>query len=275
MGSKPPEYAVIGAVVGLGRALREGGIATSVDRELLLCRALAEVDLRSRRDVYWAARSALLSNPTEIFTFDRLFERFWGGFSLVEGEAIAEHGESDPRMAAPQHGGESLPQFRREGKSGSVLDGSAARSTSEIPTPGTDDQDGPENKQRRRGIMAAYSPNEVLAEQEKLDYGVDELVAVRRLAEELRIAVPERRFRRHRPSRRRGRLDVRRTLRGSLKTEGEPLRPAYASHSRTPRRLLLLCDVSGSMERYSRAVLAALQAVIGSGVKAETFTRNS
>ena len=56
-----------------------------------------------------------------------------------------------------------------------------------------------------------------------------------------------------------------------MRTEGEPLSPAFVSHSRRPRRLLVICDVSGSMERYSRSLLAALGGVAGSGLKAETF----
>jgi uncharacterized protein with von Willebrand factor type A (vWA) domain len=80
-----------------------------------------------------------------------------------------------------------------------------------------------------------------------------------------------RRSRRLRADRRGDRLDVRRTLRGSLATDGETLRLDYASRSLRPRRLLFLCDVSGSMERYSRALLGALQAVVGAGGKSEAF----
>jgi uncharacterized protein with von Willebrand factor type A (vWA) domain len=74
-----------------------------------------------------------------------------------------------------------------------------------------------------------------------------------------------------RPSGREGRLDVRRTLRRAFATDGEALRPAYSSQSRRPRRLLLICDVSGSMERYSRALLGSLQAAVGARIKAEAF----
>lgn len=266
-----PDHMVLEAAVALGRALRENGMVSTVDQELTFCRALAEIDIRNGFEVYWAASSAFLRSPDEKETFNRLFKRFWSGLSLVEGSPMAEHSESDPRMDAPQHGGESMPQFRQEGRSGSVLDGEASRATYDIPSAGTEEQDG-QNEHDRKGVLAAYSPAEVLNEERApLDYKSDELVAVRRLAEELRGAMPERRCRRLKPSRRGGRLDVRGTLRQALQTDGEALRPAYEAHSRTPRRLLLLCDVSGSMDRYSRALLAALQGVIGSGVKAETF----
>ena len=236
--AKAPEHVVCDAVVALGRGLRAAGLSTSVDAELVLCRALAELDLRRRAHVYWAARSALVRHRDDVAAFDAVFERFWAGRPPVIGEAMTEHAESDPRMPGPQHGSDEADK---------------------------------RDEREARGVLAAYSPAEVLGDPEPLRYADQELLAVRRLAEELRRSVPARRSRRLRPTTRTGRLDVRATVRGSLRTDGEPLRLAYSDHSRRPRRLLVLCDVSGSMERYSRALLGALEAVVGSGLKAETF----
>jgi uncharacterized protein with von Willebrand factor type A (vWA) domain len=174
-------------------------------------------------------------------------------------------------MPGAEHGGESLPQLRNEGRSSQLLDGQPSRATKDIPSASNNDGEGPDVPRKQRGPMAAYSPDEILGEGERSEYKSDELLAVRRLADELRDVVPERLCRRMRPSRRGGRFDLRRTIKGSLRTEGEAFRPAFISQSTTPRRLLLFCDVSGSMERYSRALLAALQAFVGAGVKAETF----
>src|SRR5215210_4385767 len=250
--AKAPEHVLSDAVVALGRGLRDVGLTTSVDAELVLFRALAELDLRRRAHVYWAARCALVRHPDDVAAFDAVFERFWAGRPPVVGEAMAEHAESDPRMPGPQLGGEP------------------SRASQEIPTAGSEQAD-ERDEREARGVLAAYSPAEVLGGHEPLRYAEQELLAVRRLAEELRRAVPARRSRRLRPAARAGRLDVRATVRGSLRTDGEALRPAYSEHSRRPRRLLVLCDVSGSMERYSRALLGALEAVVGSGLKAETF----
>ncbi|MBA2347531.1 MAG: VWA domain-containing protein, partial [Solirubrobacterales bacterium] len=265
-----PDDAVSAAVVALGRGLRDVGLATSVDAEIVLCRALAELDLNDRSHVYWAARSTLARHPDDGPAFDAVFARFWAGRPPTLAEGMAEHGESDPRMPGPQHGGESMPQYRTEGRSSQLLDGQPTKATQEIPSAGSDDEQESE-KLTAHGVLAAYSPAEVVTRSEPLDYAEQELVAVRRLAEELRRAVPERRSRRTRPAGRPGRLDVRTTVRGALRLDGEVLRPSYARHATRPRRLLLLCDVSGSMERYSRALLGALEAVVGSGLKAETF----
>jgi len=265
-----PERAVRCAVVALANGLRRVGVATGIDEELTLCRALAEVDVRSREEVYWTTRATLVRRRDDFGAFDRVFQDFWDGYDL-DGpvKRISEHGESDPRMPGPQHGGESLPQFRLSGRSSHVLDGNAVQAMSplELPTAGVEES----AESERRGLLAAYSPNEVLSEPGLLEYGRDELAAVRRLAEELRSAVPERSSRRAAPSRRRHRLDVRKTVQRSLATNGEPVALSYSGPSRRPRRLLFLCDVSGSMERYSRALLASLQAAVGAGTRAETF----
>ena len=268
--TKRPEHVVADAAVALGRGLRERGLRTTVDAELMLCRALAEVDLRSRAEVYWAGRCTLVHHRDDAAVYDAVFDRFWAGRPLGLGAAVAEHAESDPRMPSPQHGGESLPQFRAEGRSSHLLDGDRTRASREIPSAGSDDASDREGREAR-GVLAAYSAAEQLERAEPLRFADQELVALRRLAHDLRRAVPERRSRRLERAPRPGRLDVRATVRGSLRTDGEVLRPAFCAHSRRPRRLLVICDVSGSMERYSRALLGALEAVIGSGLKAETF----
>ncbi len=233
-----------------------------------MCEALAEVDLRSRRQVYWAARAAFVHDRNELAAFEAVFARFWEGLELSPDPLAAEHGEGDPRLTAAQHGGESLPAFRREGRLGAPVDADdAARPRADVELPHA--AAGEQGRGEQWGVLAAYSPEETLSRKERVE--LDEATALRRLAEELRRVVPERRSRRVRPARRRGRLDVRRTLRGSLATGGEPLRPAYTSRSSCPRRLLLLCDVSGSMERCSGALLAALGAAVAANVKAEAF----
>src|SRR5215210_8180603 len=188
MAVKPAEHVVCDAVVALGRGLRDVGLSTSVDAELVLCRALAELDLRRRVHVYWAARCALVRHRDDVAAFDAVFERFWSGRPPVLGETTAEHAESDPRMPGPQHGGDSLPQYRDEGRSSQLLDGEPSRASQEIPTAGSDDADERDDREAR-GVLAAYSPAEVLDGHEPLRYAEQELLAVRRLADELRRAV--------------------------------------------------------------------------------------
>jgi uncharacterized protein len=265
-----PEDAATAAVVALGRELRQAGVHVCVDQSLTLLRALGEIDVRARDEMYWAARCCLVHGRDDVAVFDAVFARFWDGMLGTGGPVAVEHGESDPRMPAPQHGGQSLPQLRHEGRSSTIVDGQPSRATREIPSAGREDGPG-HGPEQRRGVLAAYSPTETLADREPLRYGHGEVEALHRLADELRRAVPTRRSRRLRGSARPGRLDLRRTVERSLRTDGEALRPAFAAPSRTPRRLVLLVDVSGSMDRYARGMLAVLGAVVGSGARREAF----
>lgn len=260
------EQAVLRAAVSLARALRLSGMSTSVDSQLVFCRALRELDVRHRAQVYWAARAAFVHHPDERTSFDVIFERFWSGSPLELPSRIAEHGESDPRMSGPRQGGEALPQFRQGGESAPV-DGARIRASREIPSAESEDGAG----KQRRGVLAAYSPVEVIAPEGSLAYGQEELLAVRRMAEAIKRAAPARCSRREHRAAEGPRLDLRAMVRGSLKTDGEALKLAYRSPGIRPRRLVLICDVSGSMERYSRVLLGSLKAAVGGLAKAEAF----
>jgi len=264
---RTPEQAVLAAAVGLARVLRDFGLSASVDSEHVFLRALAEVDARERQQVFWAAHAAFVHDPDERAVFSSIFERFWEGRPLVLGEAASEHGESDARMLGSHHGGEALPQYGGKGQAAAPLDGQQNRASREIPT--AEGDEGMSNQQI--GVLAAWSAADTLSEKARLQYQEDELAALRQLAEHIKRSAPERRSRRVRPARRGARLDVRRTLRSSLATDGEAFRLAYSAPVPRPRRLLFLCDVSGSMERYSRVLLASLKAAVGAARKAEAF----
>ena len=98
-----------------------------------------------------------------------------------------------------------------------------------------------------------------------------ELAQLYRLMARLRVATPLRRTRRAERGRRGEHLDLRRTLRGSLRTGGDPIRLARRRRRVVRRRLVLLCDISGSMEPYARAYLQFLTSAAGSGPNAEAF----
>jgi hypothetical protein len=98
-----------------------------------------------------------------------------------------------------------------------------------------------------------------------------ELAQLYRLMSRLHLALPPRRTRRFERGRRGGQIDLRRTLRASLRTGGDPIRLARRHRRVTRRRLVMLCDISGSMEPYARAYLQFLTCAAGSGPNAEAF----
>ena len=126
-------------------------------------------------------------------------------------------------------------------------------------------------------LPAAWSDAELLHDKDFADYTDAERRLARRIMRRLAGAEPTRPSRRSRPSRRRGapphaaRPDVRRTMRSSLRTEGDPVERHWREPSERPRPLVLVCDVSGSMEPYARMLLQYMQACVAARRRAEAF----
>ncbi len=117
-----------------------------------------------------------------------------------------------------------------------------------------------------------FSPHEVLRHKDFAACTPAELVEAQRLMGDLSLVGAMRRSRRHRPSgARRGRPDVRATVRHAVRTEGEAGRLRHLEPQLRARRLVLLCDVSGSMEPYSRALLRFAQAAVAGRARVEAF----
>src|SRR5262249_34057591 len=119
--------------------------------------------------------------------------------------------------------------------------------------------------------LAAASDEERLSTKRFEELEARELAELYRLMSRLRLATPSRRTRRYERGRAGQRIDLRRTLRASLRTEGDPIRLARRRRRTVPRRLVMLCDISGSMEPYARAYLQFLTCAAGSGPHAEAF----
>jgi hypothetical protein len=121
-------------------------------------------------------------------------------------------------------------------------------------------------------VQLRYSPSEVLRAKDFAAYSAEEFDEARRLMADIRLGGALRRTRRPRRSRRsRGRPDLSRTVRRSFRTGGEPVTRSFLESSQRPRRVVLLCDVSGSMEPYTRATLRFLQAAVAGRRRVEAF----
>jgi len=119
--------------------------------------------------------------------------------------------------------------------------------------------------------LAMASEEERLHEKSFPELEAHELVRLREMMAALELATPHRRARRRRRARRGEHLDLRRTLRSSLRTGGEPMTLARRRRRTRRRRLVLLCDISGSMEPYARAYLHLLTSAVAAGGRAEAF----
>ncbi len=226
------------------RLLRDAGLTTSPQRVGDACEALLAVDLEHPDEVRYALRAVFVTRREEGPIFDAAFDLFFsrpGG----EGKAGSIPGRSRPLALDPKQAlawmnalGLSSPGVARE------VEGPPASST-------------------------GYSAEELLRRRDFRELSWNELAAVRRLLRQSPWRVAERRTRRLRADRR-GTVELRRTMRAAARQGGDAHRLARAG-ARTKRRpIVILCDVSGSMDRYSRHLLVFAQ-VIARRERVETF----
>jgi uncharacterized protein with von Willebrand factor type A (vWA) domain len=235
--------------------LRQAGLPMSQEGAGRLVRGLQLVAPLTTDDLYWVARVTLVARHEDIDAFDRVFNQVFRG--LVD---IAEQ-RGDPASPPPAHVRPAdparLPASGARGTGGTS--GSASSSA------------GPSGDRSSPLEVATASSDERLA---STDFSaLDELEAgeLYRLMRRLRMAPPLRLGRRTRRHRRGDRLDLRATLARSRHTGGDPVEQIYGRRRLRPRRLVVLCDISGSMAPYSRAYVQFLHATVGSS-RAEVFT---
>lgn len=252
-----PDVASGPLAVGLTTALRRAGLPTTPERAAGLARALQLVPPVDRSALYWACRVAVVTDRVQLPVFDAVFS------AVFDGMLDPADTRGDP-TAPPPIGSEPrtrpVPPDARPSNPG----GSEG-----LPGPAGAGDDGGTGE--REGFLAAASTEERLRSTAFTELTADELVTVRDLVRRLVLSAPERRSRRTRPSRRAGdRLDLRRTVRAAHRSGGDPARLVHARRRTRPRRLVLLCDVSGSMEPYTRVYLTLLQGA-AAGARAEAF----
>ncbi len=246
-----------GVAGAFGRALRDAGVPTGVDRSVRFARALTLVRPVSRRRLYWTARAVFVSDPSQVSAFDVVFAHVFGG-GRERPMGSLDDVDIDVRAVRSTPEDEREVSVREGVEAG---DGVAASASA----PGERDQSA------EVPVAVAPSDEEVLRERRFDALAPGELAALYQLMSRLAIATPLRRTRRARPDRHGDRVDVRRTLRASLRTGGDPVSIARRRRRVLPRRMVLLCDISGSMEPYSRAYLQFLACAAGSGPRVETF----
>jgi uncharacterized protein len=241
------------------RRLHDAGIPMTPARSADLARAIALVRPISRRRLYWTARAVAVTDRTHVAAFDLVFRSIFGAgarddaFELDDVQTVATAADDRPAVEHRTSPDDANPRDGREGLSASP--------------PGADDEDGAEVVVP----LAMASEEERLAQKRFDTLEPSELAQLYRLMSRLELSTPTRRTRRYEKGRDGQRIDMRRTLRGSLRTGGDPIRLARRRRRVARRRLVLLCDISGSMEPYTRAYLQFLLCAAGSGPHAEAF----
>jgi len=237
--------------VAFGRRLRDAGVPVTPERSVRFARALQLAPPVTRDRLYWTARAVFVSAHEQVAAFDSVFAAAFGGASDPAGETRGDPGSAGER---------AQPRARTVPGAGATAGGT--------PSPG-----GAASGEVGEGEapLALASAAERLATRSFAALDPHELATLRRLMARLSLATPPRHTRRKRAGRRGGHVDLRTTIKRSLRTGGDPVRHARRRRRVKPRRLVLLCDISGSMEPYARAYLQFLQSAAGGGAHAEAF----
>jgi uncharacterized protein len=232
-----------------GRLLRRLGIDVHTGRLLDVTEALQHIDLGSRDEVYHTCRALLVYRHEDLPIFDRAFEAFWLGRRVrLQPDRAADE-------ASSQAPGDNEPG-RREG------DGDAG---SKRQDPAYDSAESIDEV-----ALPTWSDVAALADKDFAEFTPDEVATARMALEQLVWTPGERRTRRW--VRGHGsRVDLRRALAKSLRTGGDVLTLPRRTRRMRPRSLVLLCDVSGSMERYTRMLLHFVHALSRKHRRVETF----
>jgi uncharacterized protein len=226
-------------------SMRAAGARVGVGELLGAHRALHAVDAADRATVYFALRASLCSRHDDLAAFDAAFARWYAA----------------PRAQRPE------PPAVLDDVASLVLP-SAAVPGAELPLR---DAAGAEL------VPAAWSDVELLRDKDFAEYSDEERRRARRVMRRLAASVPQRTSHRTRRAPRRGapphaaRPDVRRTLRASLRSDGDPIERHWRTPAPRPRRLVLVCDVSGSMAPYARMLLQYVQAAVATHRRVEAF----
>ncbi len=212
-------------LVEFGHELRIEGLSVGSGDVLTYCAAIAALDPSDLADVYWSGRATMVTRRDQIPIYDHVFRRFF--FSEPDPAP-----DADPPVPVTSAG------------ISAVL---------EIPDsePGTDEPD--DDNETALGLMS--SDAEIWRNKSFSACTPEELVELRRIMKSVRLRPPLRRSRRRRPSKAKGRPDMRRMARQMMRTQSDPPTLLRTNRKLRPRPLVLILDVSGSMSDYSRNLL--------------------
>jgi uncharacterized protein len=228
--------------VAFTRVLRGAGLQVPTSSTIAFADALGCTGLAERDHVYWAGRATLVHRPEDHDVFDRAFAVFFDHRS-PSGEPAPDDDVVHVTLAVDS------------GDDADDADDDNGAEASDEPT-----------------IELRFSTTEVLRRKDFADYSPDELVHAQQLMARLRlVGSPRRSLRLAATDRRTDVPDLRRTVRAAMRAGGEPMRRHFRTPSTRHRRLVLLLDVSGSMEPYARALLRFVHAAVAGRQKVEAF----
>jgi len=227
--------------VAFARILRGAGLDVPLDSVIVFVGALTQLGLENRENVYWSAHATLIRRHEDVQIFDRAFKVFWEQQIAVETATFEEQHESITLLVDDEDAN-------------------------------TDDSSA-EPIEDENTIALRFSKIETLREKDFAAYNQLELREAEQFMASLRLAGPPKKSLRLMKTNRHGaRHDIRRTMRATLQHDGEPIERYWREPSTKLRRLVVLLDISGSMEPYARALLRFMHAAVVGRQRVEAFT---
>jgi uncharacterized protein with von Willebrand factor type A (vWA) domain len=234
------------------RALREHGLAVTPSETIDAVTTLSLIDTRDRQETFLSLRSVLASRVEDFPVFEELFESFWD--RLNRSPHPEKPAEREAHSSIKQQARLTSREARQKGLAFFLENWGVAepRDQEEIKAPGASD-----------GVSAA--------EKDFGSFGADELEEVSRLARRIARRLARSPSRRWKPVRRGRVINLRRTLRQASKMGGEIIELSYKRRKLKKTRLVVICDVSGSMDLYSRVLLQFAHGLQNSFARVESF----
>ncbi len=242
-------------VMHFARVLRAAGLPIGPDRVLDAVRALEVAGVERREDFYWTLASVFLGRREQFEIYDQAFHIFWRDPQLLE------------RVMAM-----FLPQVY--GRPGRNEEPSASNRVADAlyPKPKKPKETPTEAPQETElDATFSFSSREVLQHADFETMTSEEIAQAKKMLANLRLPIPEIRTRRFEPDPRGGRVDLRASLRASLRSGAKIIPLKRRSPQRRHPPLVVLCDVSGSMNRYSRMFLHFLHAITNDRDRVTSF----
>jgi uncharacterized protein len=235
----PGRAPIVGVLVDFARELRSAGLAVGSGEVLTYCAAMTSLDPSDLLDLYWAGRATLVAARDQISVYDEVFRAFF----LNAGSPVRE-----------------LLTIRAH---------TSAETQSVLEVPATDPAEPGQEEQAVLGLMA--SDVDTLRHKSFAACTPGELAALRRIMARIRLTPPRRRTRRTMTGPAGRAPDLRRTVRASMRTYGEPAELFWRQRKARLRPLILILDISGSMADYSRNLLQFAHTAAHAAARVEVF----
>jgi len=245
-------------IMHFGRVLRSAGLPVGPGKVIEAINAVETVGFQNRDDFYWTLHAVFVNRRDQREIFDQAFHVFWRNPKLLERmQQLVLPSFVDPDA---QQQAEEMNRRLAE----------ALKKDAEMPGEGEGDQDNEDPDVTVDAVMT-WSANELLQHTDFEKMSKEELEIAKRAIAHMRLPimeVPTRRFHRDRNGRR---IDMRATLRAALRGGGASIPLQYRKRKRRHPPLVVLCDISGSMSRYSRMVLHFMHAITNDRDRVHTF----